>query len=172
MSTDKVNTTTAKPERLEGTVNVEGSHDARLTASVILDVLTGLWRPAEAAQALSVSLPRYYALETRALQGFVAALEPRTRGPGRRLETIIAELTRDKRRLEQEVSRKQTLIRLSQRVIGVPALDRARGKDLQKNGKRRRRIEVRAQRAAKALRKQASAPAAPATAESSTVKVA
>jgi hypothetical protein len=42
-------------------------------AAAILEVLAGARTPTEAATALAVSLPRYYQLESRALEGLVAA---------------------------------------------------------------------------------------------------
>lgn len=57
-----------------------GSSEANRTAIVILEVLAGMRSPADAASALGISLVRYYQLEVRALEGFVAALEPRPRG--------------------------------------------------------------------------------------------
>src|SRR6185437_11206452 len=44
-----------------------GSVQARRQAAAILEVLAGVRRPSEAAQALETSLPRYYLLERRAL---------------------------------------------------------------------------------------------------------
>jgi hypothetical protein len=51
----------------------------------ILEVLAGLRTPAEAAQSLQISLPRYYVLETRALEGLVAGCEPKPLGVRRQL---------------------------------------------------------------------------------------
>ncbi len=51
--------------------------EAQRLAATILEVLAGLRSPPEASQALAVSLPRYYQLEARALEGLVAALAPR-----------------------------------------------------------------------------------------------
>jgi len=47
------------------------SQEARRTAAAILEVLAGMRTPSEAAQALSVSVPRYYALEQRAVASLV-----------------------------------------------------------------------------------------------------
>ncbi len=47
-------------DRIAGT-----SAEARQLAMAILEVLGGEWAPGEAATALKMSLPRYYALETR-----------------------------------------------------------------------------------------------------------
>jgi hypothetical protein len=65
------------------TLGQEHSREAQRWAAVILEVLAGVRTPAQAAEALSVSLPRYYQLETRALRGLVASCEARPKGPGR-----------------------------------------------------------------------------------------
>ena len=43
--------------------------EARQLAMLVLEVLAGAKTPSESADVLGVSLPRYYALETRALAG-------------------------------------------------------------------------------------------------------
>src|SRR5947209_17562740 len=60
------------------------SREARQRAAAILEVLAGARSPTEAAQALGVSLPRYYLLEARALGGLLAACEPQP--PGRQVD--------------------------------------------------------------------------------------
>jgi hypothetical protein len=57
-----------------------GSRDANRVAAAILEVLAGVRTPTDAAQALVVSVPRYYQLEQRALEGLIAACEPRRLG--------------------------------------------------------------------------------------------
>ena len=52
-----------------------GSREARQLAAVILDVLAGSRTPQQAADTLSLSLPRYYQLEARALAGLIDACE-------------------------------------------------------------------------------------------------
>ena len=81
------------------------SREARHLAAVILDVLAGARTPTQAAEALSLSLPRYYQLEARAVGGLIGACEPRPRG--RQVE-VTAELTRANKevdRLKRELSR-------------------------------------------------------------------
>ena len=60
------------------------SREAKRLAAAILEVLAGVRTPAEAAQALSIPLPRYYHLEVRALHGLLTGCEPRPRGPNPR----------------------------------------------------------------------------------------
>lgn len=125
-----------------------GSVGAKRHAAVILEVLSGLRGPREGSEAMGVSLNRYYQLELRALGGMIGALEPRPKGRQTTPEDQIAELEREKRRLEQEVSRHQALVRAAHRSLGVPALptakkgSRLRGKRTDKTKAPRRRRTV------------------------------
>lgn len=129
-----------------------GSSEAKRLAAAILEGLAGVRGPQEASEALGISMTRYYHLETRALQGLVAALEPRPRGRKRSPQAEIAVLERDKARLERELTRAQALVRTAQRTIGL-APPRREGK-LGADGKPRRRMRramVRAQKVVEAL---------------------
>lgn len=96
------------------------SRDARKMAAVLLEVLAGLRTPVQAAEVLQVSLPRYYQLESRAFAGFVTACEARPKG--RQPDTVKLEtLRRDNERLQRDLTRQQSLVRLTQRTIGVAA---------------------------------------------------
>ena len=142
-----------KRGRKPGTVGprVEvGSLDARKTAALILEVLGGLRSPTDAAKALGVSAQRYYGLEAQALEGLVQACE--RRGPGRQ-RTIgghVAALEAKVAQLERECARRQALIRVSQRTLGLakPAEVPAAAP-----GKRRRKPAIRALKAARELDK-------------------
>src|SRR5262249_23557609 len=68
------------------------SREARQRAAAILEVLAGARTPAQAAEALGLSLPRYYQLENVALQGLVGACEPVSRGRARSAESELAAL--------------------------------------------------------------------------------
>jgi len=70
------------------------SATARRQASAILEVLAGMRTPTQAAEALGVSLPRYYVLETRAVQGILLACEPRSIGRQATPESALASLRR------------------------------------------------------------------------------
>jgi hypothetical protein len=126
------------------------SRDARRMAAVLLEVLAGVRTPLQASEVLEVSLPRYYQLETRALAGFVEACEPRPRG--RPAEVVDLEaLRRDNERLQRDLTRQQSLVRLTQRTVGVtppPVKPDTR--------KRKRKPTVRALRRAEEWRKEAS----------------
>lgn len=125
-----------------------GTAGARQWAAVILQVLAGEWTPGDGAQSLGVSLPRYYAVESRAMAGLVQACEPRS-GKRRRLpEKEVSELRKQVVLLERECARKQALLRVSQRTAGIQA-PAAKAK-----GKRRRRPSVRALKMVAVLREQ------------------
>jgi len=127
-----------------GPAAVTGTPEARKQAAVVLEVLGGLRTPAQAASAMGVGVNRYYQLETRALQGIVDALEPRTKGRQRKPEDEIEALKKDNARLKSELARTSALLRSTQRTLGVPAVKKEKaepGKDggTGKGGKRRRR---------------------------------
>ena len=131
------------------------SRDAKRLAAVLLEVLAGLRTPVQASELLEVSLPRYYQLETRALAGFIAACEPRPRG--RPSDAVDLEaLRRDNERLQRDLTRQQSLVRLTQRTVGVspPPTGKADTR------KRKRKPVVRALRRAEEWRKEANGVAA------------
>ena len=64
------------------------SRQAQRWAAVILEVLAGVRTPADAAAWLAISVPRYYLWEQRALEGLVAACEPRFIGRTVSLNTV------------------------------------------------------------------------------------
>ncbi len=136
------------------TLGKDAGHEARRLAAAVLEVLAGARTPGQAAEALGVSLPRYFQIETRAMQALVAGCEPRPRGPGRSADKELTALRRQHERLQRELSRQQTLVRLAQRTIGLAppkAPVNPGGKDRSK--KRRRRPVVRALRAAEQLQR-------------------
>jgi len=154
----------SKPSRLRHTpggagLGQEAGRDAQRLAAAILEVLAGVRTPGQAAEALGVSLPRYFQIETRAMQALVASCEPRPRGPGRSIDKELSVLRRQHERLQRELSRQQTLMRLAQRTIGLAppkaAVNQPSGKDKSKDKskKRRRRPVVRALRAAEVVQR-------------------
>lgn len=124
-----------------------GSSDARRTAAAILDVLGGVRTPSDAAVAVGVSLPRYYALESRAIEGLVKACEARPKGRVASPDKELHVLRREVEQLRRECERKQALVRAAQRTVGL-ALPEPKGA----KGKRRRKPVVRALKAAEVLR--------------------
>jgi hypothetical protein len=138
-----------------------GGREASKVAACVLEVLAGLRTPTEAAQELSVSLPRYYQIERRALQGLVQGCEPAPRGRVVAPESALARLRRDNERLTRECQRQQALVRLARQAAGLanPASKPSPGAGT--GGKRRRvRRTGRGQEAARRLRHQAETAAA------------
>lgn len=154
---EKLELTTARPPRRDRESHSVrgGTPDANRLAIAILEVLAGERTPPQAAEALGISLPRYYQVETRALQGLVTALEPKPRGKQPSLQPRIDALERELTQARQACARQQALVRVAQRSLGIkpaPAPESAPRKN-GKGPKRRRRKTVRALRAAQALRK-------------------
>jgi len=135
--------------------------ESRREAACVLEVLAGVRTPDQAAEALSISLPTYYNLETRALRGLIWSCTPEP--PGRTLSLArklrLAELKAVA--MEKQVQRYQALLRNAQRSVGLlppPAPLKEAGK-----GKRRpKKPAIRAFRAIEALRQADESPAAPA----------
>jgi hypothetical protein len=140
-----------------------GTSEANRMVVAILEVLAGLRTPAEAAQALRISLPRYYALETRAVEGMVSACEPKPLGKQPSADKRIAVLEKELRQARHECARQQALVRAAQRTVGLsrPAARPGKQKadpERASPPRRRRRPTVRALRAAKTLRENSSVP--------------
>ena len=133
------------------------SQEARQIAAAVLEVLAGARTPSSAASALSVSLPRYYALEARALEGLLKACERRGRGPRRSAERELARLRRDMDRLQREAARNQALLRAAQRAVGLRAAELP-GASERKGKKRRRRPVARALKCVHIFRRGAEGP--------------
>ena len=130
-----------------------GSSEANRLAVVILEVLAGERTPADAASATGMSLPRYYQLETRALEGLVAALEPRPKGKQPSSQGQIRRLEKALAASRRECLRQQALVRAAQRSLGIKPLLVPDGKQTAKNrsGPKKRRPAVRALKAARQL---------------------
>jgi len=151
----------AAKKRRRGMAVPEGGREASRLAACVLEVLAGLRTPAEAAQELGVSLPRYYQLEQRALQGLVAACAPARRGRVVSAESENARLRRDNERLTRECQRQQALVRLARQAAGLANPVAKPGKGSEPSGRKRRvRRMVRGQEAARRLRQQAEAVSA------------
>jgi hypothetical protein len=143
--------------------------EAKRLAAAILEVLAGGRTPIQAAQALGLSLPRYYLLESRALHGMLVACEPRSPGPGPSPQSALAALRRECEQLRREVTRQQSLVRAGQRAIGLaPPAPRGPQRDGKK--RRHRRPTARALKAVARLAQEHQEPAAvaPTAAEEST----
>lgn len=136
-----------------------GTTDARQIAAAILEVLAGARLPMDAASALSISLPRYYALESRALEGLVKACEPRPKGRQPRPGSEVASLSKEVEQLRREGQRQQALLRAAQRTIGLSEV--VREKVVGGKKRRKRRPTIRALRAVAVLRGTSTETASP-----------
>ena len=148
----------AANHRRRGMPVPKGGRVASQVAACVLEVLAGVRTPAEAAGELGVSLPRYYQLEQRALQGLVQGCEPPPRGRVASPEGELARLRRDNERLTRACQRQQALVRLARQAAGLanPAPKPGRGGEA--GGKKRRpRRSARGHEAARRLRHQAEA---------------
>jgi hypothetical protein len=132
--------------------------EARRAAALILEVLAGVRTPAGAATALGIRLPRYYLLEQRAIQGLIAACQPRPVGRTVSTDRQLARLQRELAVSQRELARHQALARTTQRALGLapPATPcstaASKAQQASSASKRRRRKPcVRALRAARLL---------------------
>jgi hypothetical protein len=137
-----------------------GTSEANRRAVAILEVLGGLRTPTDAAAALGVALPRYYQLETRALEGMVTALEPKAVGKQPSLEGRLVQLQKELEQTRRESARQQALVRVAQRSLGLKPPTAPNGQTSAKDrraglpgaGRRKRKPTVRALKAAAVLR--------------------
>lgn len=126
------------------------SDAARRAAVAVLQVMAGELRPSEASARLSLSVNRYYQLEARALVAMVEALEPRPRGRRGGRDAELVRLRKAKVRAEQDATRFQALLRISQRALALsaPTLSTggAKGAKAAATARKARRPRVRARR--------------------------
>jgi hypothetical protein len=151
----------AKPKGTRSAHTVQGgTGEANRRAVAVLEVLGGLRTPADAAVALGLALPRYYQLETRALEGMVRALEPRGMGKQPSLEGRLLRLQKELEQARRESARQQALVRVAQRSLGLKpsAAPHARATAKDRPGRRKRKPTVRALKAAAVLRVQSKDP--------------
>src|SRR5262249_32108774 len=89
----------------------EANKDAKRLAAVILEVWAGMRTPLQAAEALGLSLPRYYQIEANGLRGLVAGIAPKPKGRQANPAREATALRRDNERLRRELSRQQAFVR-------------------------------------------------------------
>ena len=148
----------AANHRRRGMPVPRGGRVASQVAACVLEVLAGVRTPAEAAGELGVSLPRYYQMEQRALQGLVRGCEPPPRGRVATPEGELARLRRDNERLTRACQRQQALVRLARQAAGLANPASKPGHGSEAGGKKRRpRRSARGHEAARRLRHQAEA---------------
>jgi hypothetical protein len=159
--TNKKATTKSSPQVVKRTAPPAATpSEAQRLAATILEVLAGVYAPTQAAEALAISLPRYYQLEARALEGLVAALAPRPKGKQPSLENRVKVLEKELAAAHRQCARQEALVRVTQRTLGLsiaaPAKSATSARDA--NGRKKRRPTVRALKAARVLEARAQAP--------------
>src|SRR5437764_12569060 len=103
---------TAEAARKRQKAAPEGSREALRLAACVLEVLAGMRGPVEAAEALGVSVTRYYQLEQRALEGLVHGCEPVRRGRSASGVGEVPRLRRENERLARECQRPPAPVRV------------------------------------------------------------
>jgi hypothetical protein len=126
---------------------------AQRFAATILEVLGGLRSPPEAAEVLGISLPRYYQLEARALEGLVVALAPRPQGKQPSLQIRLNALEKQLEAARRQCSRQEALVRVTQRALGLATAAKP-SEPRDARGRKKRRPVVRALKAARTLQAQ------------------
>ena len=136
--------------------------ETKRRAAIVLEVLAGMRPPSEAASVLGLSVSNYYLLERKALQGLLDGCQPQPKGSaGPGLERQLARLQKELDKSRQECLRQASLVRATERAIGLPAVAKPAGPTKANSAKegnktRRRRPTIRAMRAAKTLRENSS----------------
>ena len=165
-STTKTN---SSPRRAPRGTNLGQGQDgeAKRRAAIVLEVLAGMRTPSEAAAALGLSVSCYYLLERKALQGLLGGCQPQPKGvPAPGLERQLARLQKELDKSRQECLRQASLVRATERAMGLPAVAKPVGPSKANSGKKgnkakRRRPTIRAMRAAKTLREDSSLEESP-----------
>jgi hypothetical protein len=155
MNSTSTSKTVTKRRAPRGPHTVQGgTSEANRRAVAVLEVLGGLQTPADAAAALGIAVPRYYQLETCALEGMVKALEPKRLGKQPSLERRLVRMQRELEQVRRESARQQALVRATQRSLGLkPAsVPNALAPTKDRAGRRKRKPTVRALKAAAVLR--------------------
>lgn len=111
----------ASGHRAAARAETGASAQAKTTAAVVLEGLTGLRSAPESALALGITVARYYTVEAQAVAGLLVACEPAPPGPapGLATERELARLRQQHRLQDQELSRLRAVLRTTQRSLGV-----------------------------------------------------
>jgi hypothetical protein len=149
------------PAAALGKALAQTDQEARRKAAAILEVLAGVRKPADAAQALGITPMRYYLLEMRAIQGLVNGCEPAKLGPKVSPDREAQRLRKQVGTLERECARYAALARVAQRAVNLspPPADK---KTVAGKKGRRRKPPVRAVRILARVKTSLGNPAAPA----------
>jgi hypothetical protein len=137
-----------RPRREPTVVPMAGA--TKVTAAVILEVLAGERSTSSAAALIGVSPVRYYAIESRAIAGLIAACAPKPSGAvpgGGDTERALRRAIADKDGLTAQVRRLNALLRSTQRSLGIAPVEAKPDTVSRADGrkpKRHRRPRVRA----------------------------
>jgi hypothetical protein len=137
--------------RGQGHKKPEGSKESKRVVGVILQVLAGVLGPYEAAEVLKISPTMYYKIEERALDGMLAACEPRQKGKQKTPQSELKGLKEKYAKLERERARYQTLLRASNRAVGLYMPKNKEGQK-DKRGRKKKRPTTRALKLAERLK--------------------
>ncbi len=129
---------------------VQIDEKARRSAVAVLEVLIGFRTAEQAAEALGISVPTYFNLETRALRGLIFACTPNPPGRQQALGKKLRLAEEKAADLERQLQRYQALLRSAQRTVGLAAPP-APSKPAP--GKRRKKPAIRALRAIDLLKR-------------------
>lgn len=138
-----------RPRRIDPAV-AQLAGVTKITAAVILEVLAGERSTTSAAALIGVSPVRYYAIESRAIAGLIAACAPKPPGavPGSGdADRVLRRAIAEKDGLTAQVRRLHALLRSTQRSLGVApvvAKPEPAARTDGKKPKRHRRPRVRA----------------------------
>ena len=133
---------------MKAVTTIMGSVEARRSAAMMLEVMSGVRTPTDAAQSLGMSQMKYYLMESRALQGMVTAMEPRPKGRrAKKAEDVLEQVIRERDRLKRDLNRMTSLLRLVRKgaKLGEPEQRPT------KNGRKRRKPVCRAEKLMKRL---------------------
>ena len=148
------------------------SPQARRTATILLEVLAGQRSTTDAARALDVSSVRFYAIEARAVAGFITACEPRPTGiqPEVRDAHDLERQRELVRRQGMELQQLRSVLRSTQRQLGVvaPPPDPKKKADADGKGKPKRKPRRPTVRALTVVRRLIAADAAISSSPSAT----
>lgn len=137
-----------------------GTLESRRRAALVLEVLAGARTPAEAAEAVGVTLGAYFHVERRALEGLVKGCEPAPKGrQAGSQEKELERLRYEVRRLGQESARYQALVRVVRGAAGlsIAQVSKKPGKGPARRKSKSRSV-VRALKVARSLQQEPARP--------------
>jgi hypothetical protein len=157
MTTATMSNALARRRRNSVPLAPEMNKEAKRLAAVVLEVLAGVRTPPQAATAIGLSLAGYYQLEARALHGLLEACVPKPKGRQPNPVNGLAQLQRENERLQRDLTWQQSLVRVTQRSIGLSPAPAPPPKAAGKKTRKRKPV-VRALSLATRLKQEAAEP--------------